>query len=65
VLDRLARCPAGVRRNIIMAAGKTVVADGTVTVREAELLRAVAETLDCPLPPFVEAVRNEELAKAG
>ena len=64
-LDRLARCPAGVRRNIIMAAGKTVVADGIVTGREAELLRAVAETLDCPLPPFVEAVRNEELAKEG
>ncbi len=63
VLDRLARCPAGVRRNLIMAAGKTVVADGAVTVREAELLRAVAETLNCQLPPFVEAIRNDELAK--
>ena len=63
VLNRLAQCPLGVRRNLVMAAGKTVVADGTVTVREAELLRAVAETLDSPLPPFVEAVRNEELAK--
>jgi hypothetical protein len=24
-----------------------------VTVKEAELLRAVSDTLDCPLPPFL------------
>jgi hypothetical protein len=61
-LARLARCPDAVKRNILMAGGKTVVADGRVTERAAELLRAIADSLDCPMPPFVEAVRGEELA---
>jgi len=50
------------RRNVLLACGKTVAADGCATLREAELLRAVAEALNCPLPPFVEALRSEELA---
>ena len=61
-LTRLSRCPDAVTRNILMACGKTVVADGSVTAREAELLRAIADSLDCPVPPFVEAIRGEELA---
>jgi Zn-dependent protease with chaperone function len=62
-LTRLSRCPDAVKRNVLMACGKTVVADGQVTEREAELLRAIADSLDCPMPPFVEAVRVEALAK--
>jgi hypothetical protein len=34
-----------------------------VTEREAELLRAIADSLDCPMPPFVDAIRNEEMAQ--
>lgn len=41
---------------------ETVAADGHVTEREAELLRAITDSLDCPVPPFVEAIRTEELA---
>ncbi|MGA2279467.1 MAG: M48 family metalloprotease [Verrucomicrobiota bacterium] len=62
-LARLAKCPAGVQRNILLACGKTVAADNQVTEREAELLRAIADSLDCPMPPFVDAIRNEELAQ--
>jgi len=62
-LARLAKCPAGVQRNILLACGKTVVTDGHVTEREAELLRAIADSLDCPMPPFVDAIRSEELAQ--
>jgi hypothetical protein len=29
--------------------------DGLIQEMEAELLRAVADTLDCPLPPFIPA----------
>ena len=61
-LTRLSRCPDAVTRNILLACGKTVAADGQVTEREAELLRAIADALDCPMPPFVEAIRGEELA---
>jgi Zn-dependent protease with chaperone function len=62
-LARLAKCPAGVQRNILLACGKTVAADGQITEREAELLRAIADSLDCSMPPFVEAIRTEELAR--
>jgi len=62
-LNRLSRCPPAVQRNVLLACGKTVAADGEVTEREAELLRAVADSLNCPMPPFVEALRSEEVAK--
>jgi len=62
-LARLAKCPAGVQRNILLACGKTVAADGQITEREAELLRAIADSLDCPMPPFVDAIRSEEMAQ--
>ncbi len=62
-LTRLAHCPPSVQRNIILAGGKTVSADGQVTEREAELLRAIAAALDCPMPPFVDALRMEALTK--
>ena len=52
------------KRNVLLACGKTVAADGQVTEREAELLRAIADSLDCPMPSFVEAIRGDELAKA-
>jgi Zn-dependent protease with chaperone function len=62
-LARLAKCPGGIQRNILLACGKTVASDGQVTEREAELLRAIADSLDCPMPPFVDAIRSEELAR--
>jgi hypothetical protein len=61
-LTRLAKCPPGVQRNILLACGKAVASDGHVTAREAALLRAIADSLDCPVPPFVDAMRMEELA---
>lgn len=65
VLTRLAQCPAAVQRNILLACGKTVATDGRVTERAAELLRAIADSLDCPMPPFVDAIRSEQLAQNG
>jgi Zn-dependent protease with chaperone function len=62
---RLAKCPAAVQRNILLACGKAVASDGQVTEREAELLRAIADSLDCPMPPFVDAIRSEELAQGA
>ena len=64
-LNRLSKCPPGIQRNLLLACGKTVAADGQVTEREAELLRAIADALDCAMPPFVDALRVEELAAAA
>jgi hypothetical protein len=64
-LVRLAKCPGDVQRNILLACGKTVASDGHVTDREAELLRAIADSLDCPIPPFVDAIRSEEMTQGS
>ncbi|HXI68977.1 MAG TPA: M48 family metalloprotease [Verrucomicrobiae bacterium] len=62
-LTRLACRHDPQKRNILMACGKTVAANGRATERGVELLRAIADSLDCPMPPFVEAIRMEELAE--
>ena len=49
-LRAFAAAGPGVRRAVVAAAAACVRADGAVTVREAELLRAVAAAVDCPVP---------------
>jgi Zn-dependent protease with chaperone function len=63
-LTKLAAYHEPLRRNVLLACGKTVAADDHLTNREAELLRAIADALDCPLPPFIEMLRGEDLARA-
>jgi hypothetical protein len=41
------------KRNILYACARTVLADRQVLPRELELLRAVADSLDCPIPPIL------------
>lgn len=53
-LDRLTQVAPPIKRRIITAMANTVAADNEVLPREAELLRAIADTLNCPIPPFVE-----------
>jgi uncharacterized tellurite resistance protein B-like protein len=42
-----------IKKNLLEACIHTVGADGVILEAEAELLRAIADTLDCPMPPFV------------
>ncbi len=53
-LDRLEAASPAIHRRLLQACADTVSADGELTVREAELLRAIADALECPLPPFLE-----------
>jgi hypothetical protein len=57
-LDRLPQASPSAKRNVLLACAQTVAADGQVLYREAELLRAIAAALDCPVPPFVEALES-------
>lgn len=52
-LDRLAQAAPQIKKNVLEACVRVVGADGVIQEPEAELLRAIAETLDCPIPPFV------------
>jgi len=52
-LDRLGLAVPQIKKNLLAACVHVVGADGVLHEAEAELLRAIAETLDCPMPPFV------------
>ncbi|HKI68800.1 MAG TPA: hypothetical protein VKA67_04375, partial [Verrucomicrobiae bacterium] len=52
-LNRLSQAAPQIKKNLIGACIYTVGADGVIKESEAELLRAIADTLDCPIPPFV------------
>jgi tellurite resistance protein len=54
-LVRFAQAAPQIKKNVLNACAQTVAADGVIQEREAELLRAMADALDCPLPPFVPA----------
>jgi hypothetical protein len=52
-LQMLNQSVPAIKRRIVIACAACILADQQVTVREAELLRAICDTLDCPLPPLV------------
>lgn len=52
-LDDLMRVAPNAKRQLILALAECVSADAEVTLSEGELLRAIAETLDCPMPPLL------------
>jgi hypothetical protein len=58
-LRRSTQAAPSVKKNVLLACAQTVAADGKVLDREAELLRAIAGALDCPIPPFVEALESQ------
>ncbi len=55
-LCRLAQAVPQIKKNVIEACAHTVAADGVIHANEAELLRAIADALDCPIPPFLKGV---------
>ena len=54
-LDALARIKPASRERLMDAVVATLSHDGTIIPQEAELLRGVAEVLDCPMPPTLGA----------
>jgi Zn-dependent protease with chaperone function len=52
-LNRFAQAAPQIKKNVLTACTQTVAADGVIREIEAELVRAIADTLDCPMPPFV------------
>ncbi len=52
-LERLNQAVPQIKKNVLNACALTVAADGVIHEMEAELLRGIADALDCPMPPFV------------
>ncbi len=51
-LDRLAEASPQVKRTVLAAAREAVMHNGIVETGEYELLRAISDSVDCPLPPM-------------
>jgi Zn-dependent protease with chaperone function len=54
-LDKLAVASGPIKQRTLVAAAHVVASNGVVSVAEAELLRAIAASLDVPLPPLTTA----------
>jgi Zn-dependent protease with chaperone function len=52
-LNRLSQAVPQIKKNVLNACALTISRDGLIKEEEAELLRAVADTLDCPMPPLI------------
>lgn len=52
-LQRLSVASPKLKQAIVDACAHTVLLDNVVTIQEADLLRAIVITFDCPLPPFL------------
>jgi Zn-dependent protease with chaperone function len=55
-LDRLAEASPQIKKKILKACIECIHVDARITVDEVELLRAVASSLDCPIPPIIPMV---------
>jgi len=51
-LDKVVESSSVIKKRLLSAALLAISLDGQVTVGEAELLRALGDMLDCPLPPI-------------
>jgi uncharacterized tellurite resistance protein B-like protein len=53
-LNRLNQSVPQIKKSVLNACVQVVAADGVIQEMEAELLRAIADALDCPMPPFLQ-----------
>ncbi len=51
-LKPLAQASPSIKRQVLEACATSIAHDGRVVVAEAELLRGIADALECPMPPF-------------
>jgi Zn-dependent protease with chaperone function len=52
-LDELAAVVPKLKRRLVDAAALCIASDGVIEIAEAELLRATADSLGCPMPPLL------------
>ncbi|HEU6447135.1 MAG TPA: M48 family metallopeptidase [Verrucomicrobiae bacterium] len=57
-LNRLVQAAPQIKKNLIDACIHVVGADGSIAEMQAELLRAFADTLDCPMPPALMEIQS-------
>ncbi|MBE9031460.1 M48 family metallopeptidase [filamentous cyanobacterium LEGE 11480] len=56
-LDKVRRVTPKLKQGIVDACSQTVMVDHKITLKQADLLRAIVILLDCPVPPFLDSER--------
>jgi hypothetical protein len=64
-LQQLSRVAPKVRARLVDACAACICADAAVNVAEAELLRAMCDMLDCPMPPLLPGQSVTPTAQAS
>ncbi|MEO1431616.1 MAG: M48 family metallopeptidase [Cyanobacteria bacterium J06633_8] len=57
-IANLSQATPKLKQAVVDACAHTVLIDNKVTAQERDLLRAIAMTLDCPIPPFLNSKRS-------
>ncbi|MGB3640030.1 MAG: M48 family metallopeptidase [Rivularia sp. (in: cyanobacteria)] len=57
-IENLRQATPKLKQAIVDACAHTVLVDNKITNQEKDLLRAIAMTLDCPIPPFLNSKRK-------
>jgi Zn-dependent protease with chaperone function len=52
-LVELAKAAPLLKKRILQACAASICVDGQITIEEGELLRAISDCLDCPMPPLL------------
>ena len=60
VLKKIDQASPMVKREVLMSCGCAAASDGDLTNREAELLRAIADAIGCPVPPLISNLQETE-----
>jgi len=60
-LKRMRLTAPAVKKDLLQACVACMMADHHASVRETELLRAIADSLDCPMPPLLETKDPDEI----
>jgi hypothetical protein len=60
VLKKIDQSSPMVKKEVLMACGRAAASDGDLTNREAELLRAIADAIGCPVPPLISNLQETE-----
>jgi len=58
ILDRFDQASPLLKKELLLACGRAAANDGDLSNREAEMIRAIADSIGCPVPPFVETLRQ-------
>jgi len=52
-IDKVNQAAPVIKKRILTAMAAAITSDNKITVREAEIFRAMSESLDCPVPPVM------------